>query len=232
MAAPVLGAQNVPGKVKLVMALAVTIMVAPLLPPMPSPETFSYQWFMIIFYQVLIGLVIGTAFQLIFAAVITAGQIIAMQMGLGFATMVDPQNGAQVPVLSQFYLIFTTLIFLALDGHLLMISTIVESFRVIPVGMEGITPAGFRMMAEWGSTLFATALWMSLSAVGALLLINISFGVMSRAAPQLQIFAIGFPITLMMGFVVMLYSVSVIVGQFSAVVDETILLIGQILEAG
>ncbi|MCW8826468.1 MAG: flagellar biosynthetic protein FliR [Gammaproteobacteria bacterium] len=229
MAAPISGAQTVPVRARLVLAVALTLIIAPIVPRGPLVELFSYEWVMIIIYQILIGVVIGFVFQLIFAAVITGGQIIAMQMGLGFASMVDPQNGQQVPVLSQLYLMMTTLLFLAMDGHLIMIKVIADSFTILPIGMQGIDVDAFYKLATWGSDLFAAALWLALPAVASLLLINFSFGVMSRAAPQLQIFSIGFPITLMMGFVVIYFTLPGVVLQFSTLVNELVALLNYVL---
>jgi flagellar biosynthetic protein FliR len=125
-----------------------------------------------------------------------------MQIGLGFASMVDPSNGQQVPVVAQFFLMLASLIFLALDGHLLMIQMVVASFESVPIGFSGLDVDAFRMISDWGSYMFSTALTAMLSGIIALLLINLSFGVMTRAAPQLNIFAIGFPITMVSGLVV------------------------------
>ena len=118
MAAPVFGARSVPTRAKLVITVALTLVIAPLLPPVPAVDVFSPLSFMIIVQQILIGVVMGFAVQLAFSAVITGGQIVAMQMGLGFSLMVDPQNGTQAPVLSQFYVLFAILLYLALNGHL------------------------------------------------------------------------------------------------------------------
>jgi len=229
MAAPISGAQSVPVRVRLIMAVALTLIIAPLLPPGPQVTMFGFNWFMIIFYQLMIGIVIGFAFQLIFAAVVTGGQIIAMQMGLGFASMVDPQNGQQVPVLSQLYLMMTTLLFLGMDGHLIMIKVVADSFSILPIGMQGIDVDAFYRLATWGSDMFSAALWLALPAIASLLLINFSFGIMSRAAPQLQIFSIGFPITLMMGFVVIYFTLPGVLLQFSVIVDNLVSLLDFVL---
>jgi flagellar biosynthesis protein FliR len=232
MTAPVTGARSVSTQLRLMLVVAVTLIVAPLLPAGPQVEIFGYAWFMIIINQILIGVVMGLVFQMVFSAIITGGQIIAMQMGLGFATMVDPQNGAQVPVLSQLYLMFTTLLFLSVDGHLLFIQLLVESFEAMPVGMASIDRDSYEMYARWGSVLIASALWMALPAMASLLLINFSFGIMSRAAPQLQIFAVGFPITMMMGFIVVLYTLPGTVVQFYTILERGIALVRSIIWGG
>jgi flagellar biosynthetic protein FliR len=174
----------------------------------------------------------GFAVQLVFSAVIAGAQIIAMQMGLGFASMVDPVNGQDTPVLAQFYLMFTTLVFLALDGHLILIRLLVESFQALPIGPEGLDRDAFYALANWGSRLFADAVWLSLPAVASLLVVNVAFGVMSRAAPQLNIFAIGFSVTLVMGFLVLLFTLQSVVPQFTAMSEEMFALVRQVIGGG
>ena len=153
--------------------------------------------------QIVIGVALGLLSLLFLQTFVLGGQIIAMQIGLGFASMVDPTNGQQVPVIAQFFLMLASLIFLALDGHLLMIQMVVASFDSVPVAMTGLNADAFRMIADWGSSMFSAALTAMLSGIIALLLINLSFGVMTRAAPQLNIFAIGFPITMVSGLIVL-----------------------------
>ncbi len=229
LAAPVTGSMSVPMRVRLVLGLAVTAVIVPLLPPPPAVDPFSLPAITIIFHQILIGVAMGFALQLVFSAIITGGQVIAMQMGLGFSLMVDPQNGAQVPVLSQLYLILATLLFLGFDGHLAMIQLLVESFRVLPVGPAGIGTAGFWELVNWGSRMFAGGVWLAIPAVAALLVVNTAFGVMARSAPQFNIFAIGFPVAMLMGFIVILFVLPTVVPQFTLLVSEVFDLIGQIL---
>lgn len=228
-AMPVFGSALVPVRVRLMLALAITSVVAPLLPAGPVVEPFSLQAGMLVVQQVLIGVAMGFAMQLVFSAVVTGGQVIAMQMGLGFASMVDPQNGTQVPVLSQFYLLLVTLLFLGMDGHLVLVEMVVESFHTVPIAADGLTRNGFWNLAAWGSQMFAGAVWLSLPAVASLLVVNIAFGVMARAAPQLNIFAIGFPVALIMGFVVMLFTLPTLVPQFDNLMREGLELIVQVL---
>lgn len=232
MLAPVIGSTNVPMRVRLMLSLAVTAVVVPLLPQVPAVDPFSLPSLTIIVQQLVIGLAMGFALMLVFAAVVTGGQIIAMKMGLGFATMVDPQNGTQVPVLSQLYTLMTTLLFLAMDAHLVMIQVLVDSFRIMPVAEVGLGRDAFYAVAGWGSNLFAGALWLALPAVASLMLVNSAFGVMARAAPQLNIFAIGFPFAMIMGFVVILFSLPNVAPQFSHILGEGFELIETLLSGG
>ncbi len=228
-AMPIFGSILIPVRVRLVLALAVTSIVAPVLPAVQQIDPLSLDAVMIALQQMLIGVAMGFSMQLVFNAVTTGGQIIAMQMGLGFASMVDPQNGTQVPVLSQLYLLLVTLLFLGFNGHLVMIEMVAESFSAIPVAADGLTRNGLWTLAGWGTQMFAGALWLALPAVASLLVVNIAFGVMARAAPQLNIFAIGFPVTLMMGFVVILFTLPAVVPQFESMVNDGFGLIVRLL---
>ncbi|MBT8145038.1 MAG: flagellar biosynthetic protein FliR, partial [Gammaproteobacteria bacterium] len=183
-----------------------TVVIAPLVPAATIDDPVSAQGLLISMQQFLIGLVIGAVLQMVFDAMVVAGQTAAMSMGLGFAFMIDSQRGVSVPVLSQFFLVLTTLIFLAIDGHLALIMLLTESFNSLPVGEAGVLRDGLWGAAMWGSKLFAGAMLVALPAVAALLVVNFSFGVMSRAAPTLNLFAVGFPVTLTLGFVILLWS--------------------------
>jgi flagellar biosynthetic protein FliR len=203
-AAPVFGHRAVPARVKLGFAVMLTIAVAPVLPQMPSIDPLSAQGLRVTAQQVLVGAVLGFAMRLTFVALELAGQQIAQLMGLGFASMVEPNSGANVPLVSQFYIVLATLVFLAIDGHLVAVEVLASSFATLPVAVDGIGPEALRALVEQMGWVFAAAVVMALPAVAALLTVNMSFGVITRTAPQLNIFAVGFPITLVFGFVVML----------------------------
>ncbi|MGB1537515.1 MAG: flagellar biosynthetic protein FliR, partial [Pseudomonadales bacterium] len=144
---------------------------------------------------------------------------IATSMGLGFAATIDPQNGVQVPVVSQYFLIMATLVFLALNGHLILMETVVESFYLWPIS-AGALPENMMMhVVTWISEVFKGALLIALPAVAAILLVNLAFGVMTRAAPQINIFAVGFPITIIAGFIMILLSLPVFLPQFTTLLE-------------
>lgn len=197
---PILGNPSFPRRAKIGLALAITIVVAPALPPMPQVEPGSAAGLLILGQQMLIGLAMGFAMRIVFVAMETVGNIAGLQMGLGFATFFDPVNSAQVPVLGQFLGVLFTLVFLALNGHLLMIETLAESFRVLPVGAAPLSAAGWKALAAWGGEIFRAGVLLSLPVIAALLITNLAIGIMTRAAPQLNIFAVGFPLTLAAGF--------------------------------
>ncbi len=218
--APVFSALTVPVKIRLGLAIVVTLAVAPMLPPGPAVGPLSSDGILIVIHQILIGLAMGFALRLVFDALANGGQIIGMSMGLGFASMNDPQHGVSVPVLSHFFTLFATLLFLSLDGHLVLLGVLVNSFDTLPVSATGITLASLWDLVLWGGWLFSGAVLIALPATAAMLVVHIAFGVMSRASPQLNIFVIGFPITLLVGFVVMAISLPSLLPQLTALLDN------------
>jgi len=217
--APIFGARMVPLRMRLVIALLLTWVVLPLLPQVPALDPFSASGALVTAQQLVIGLAIGFSLQLVFATLVIAGQTIAMGMGLGFAQMVDPQNGVNVPVIGQYYVVIATLLFLALNGHLALIRVLVDSFQSLPVGIESLSREDLRDIAYWGTRMFADAVMVALPAVAAILLVNVSFGVVSRSAPQLNIFGVGFPITLTLGFVILVFAVANLLPQLQHMLD-------------
>jgi flagellar biosynthetic protein FliR len=226
---PLFSIRAVPARVRLILSVAITLVIMPLLPPLPTVEMFSYTGFMMALMQVMIGLTSGFILQLVFAAVVFAGQGIALSMGLGFSMMVDPQNGQQVPVIAQFYTVTTTLIFISLDGHLLLIQMLLDSFKTIPIGIDGIDKAGIWSILAWSSRMFAGGLLLSMPVMASLLLVNVIFGVAARAAPQLQIFTVGFPVTLMLGMLLVWKTLPDALDQFSGMLTDAYDFIGQLL---
>ena len=199
MVIPVFGTQLVPARVRLGLALLMTILIVPMIPPVPQVEALSADAVVITLQQILIGIGLGFALTALWQLFVIAGQMIAMQMGLGFASMVDPANGVNVPVLAQIYTITITLLFLVMNGHLVAFEVFIESFYTLPIGLVGLGQDGVWALAHRISWMFASAMLLALPAVTAVLIVNISFGVMTRAAPQMNIFALGFPIGLIFG---------------------------------
>jgi flagellar biosynthetic protein FliR len=217
--APIFGARMVPMRVRLVIALLLTWVVLPLIPPVPVIDPLSAAAGLVTVQQLLLGLAIGFSLQLVFATLVIAGQTIAMGMGLGFAQMVDPQNGVSVPVIGQYYLVVATLLFLAMNGHLALFRVLIDSFQSVPIGVEALSREDFRQIAHWGVRMFGDAMMVALPAVASILLVNIAFGVVSRSAPQLNIFGVGFPVTLTLGFVVLVFAVSNLLPQLQHMLD-------------
>lgn len=223
MVVPILGARSVPAPYRIGLAAMITLVVLPLLPAHTAMDPMSEEGLLVAASQILIGLVMGFFVRLVFSAIETGGNVIGQTMGLGFAQMMDPSNGVTVPVISQFYNVMATLVFLALNGHLILIEILVDSFGIIPVSTESISGGGLWLLLTWAAWIFKGAMIIALPAVAAMLLVNIAFGVMMRAAPQLNIFAVGFPVTLMLGFIFIMVSLSMFVPQFMDLMDGAFL---------
>ena len=227
-ASPVLGAKSIPVRARLILALAIAWILAPII-QVPEINPLSAAGLLISLQQVALGVGMGFIFHMAFATVVIAGQSIAMAMGLGFASAVDPQNGVQVPVVSQFYMILATLVFLALDGHLLLIQIVHHSFELLPVGALWPRDLAIKIV-QWASQMFISGLLIALPALASLLLVNLAFGVITRSAPQLNIFAVGFPITLLAGFALILLSLPSFLPLVSAAFESVFKLIPTLLE--
>ncbi|MCU1715958.1 flagellar biosynthetic protein FliR [Pseudomonas sp. 5P_3.1_Bac2] len=227
---PLLGSQLVSSRVRLYLAVAISLAIVPSLPPMPEIEALSLKTVFLIAQEILIGLMLGFTLQLLFQVFSIAGQIIATQMGLGFASMVDPTNGVSVPVIGQVFTILVNLLFLAMNAHLVVFEVITESFFTLPVG-SGFQVDSYWQLAHKLSWVLAAALLLVLPAVTALLVINLAFGIMTRAAPQLNIFSIGFPLTLVLGFIIVWVSMADLISQYQLFASETLQLMRDLVQA-
>jgi flagellar biosynthetic protein FliR len=199
---PLLGNRAVPARARVILAMALAVAVIPILPTDTSVRLASGDGILILLQQIAIGTALGFSVRIVFSAVEFAGQLIGLQMGLSFATLFDPINGAQTQVVAQFLVLTATLILFAFNGHHMVIVALAQSFQEIPIGAT-LSAGGFAMLVHWGETLFAVGLHISLPVTAALLATNLTIGMMSRASPQLNIFAIGFPLTLGAGFLVL-----------------------------
>ena len=221
--APLFGSRLMPKRVRLVMALALTVGALPGLPAVDDVVSLSPRFWLLIGHEVFVGLAIGFATQIFFHMFVIAGQVVAMQMGLGFASMFDPDNGVTVTVLSQFYLLLVQLLFLAMNGHLVLFQVVIESFNY--AASFGIADAA--QITRLGAFMFAGGLLIALPSVTALLLVNLAFGVLTRAAPQLNVFSLGFPITMLFGVVVVWISSAGWLPQFDGLAAEFFVLLRQ-----
>ncbi|WP_198343024.1 flagellar biosynthetic protein FliR [Oleiphilus messinensis] len=228
MVVPFIGTQLVPMRIRLGLAMLIALLVTPLLPSGPQVDALSLASVPIIFQQVFIGVVLGFLVFMMVQLFVVAGQIIAMQMGLGFASMVDPTNGVSVPVLSQYFLITVTLLFLSMNGHLVMIEIIIDSFEAWPISSSLIGEDRLWEVIVRISWMFESALLIALPIVTSVLIVTLSFGVMVRAAPTLNVFSLGFPISLIFGLFVMWVAMGDFLPNFERVSRETFLFIREL----
>ena len=221
--APVFSASGVSVRFRVLLAVLIAALAAPIIPTPPTTDLFSASGLLMAIREVGIGFAIGFVLQLVFGAVVYAGQAVSMTMGLGFAMAVDPQNGVQVPVLSQMYVILATLLFLSLNGHLILIATVIDSYHILPANLSGIPVSSLGEVAALGSKVFASGISLALPAMAAMLMVNVTFGVITRTAPQLNIFAVGFPMTLMGGFFVLFINMPNLIAALSQFLDQALL---------
>lgn len=198
--APVFNNQKIPARSRIGLAVLLALIVAPAVPTQVAMDPMSLPGLLILAQQMLIGLAMGMAMRIVFAAIEMAGEIIGMTMGLGFATFYDPQSAAHTSAISQFLSLILLMLYLAANFHLMLISVLVDSFTTMPVG-TGSLGVSMEQLVSWGGRIFSAGVQLSLPIVAALLINNIALGILTRAAPQLNIFGIGFPVAIGVGFI-------------------------------
>jgi len=217
---PLLGTRTVPARVRVGLAALVAIAAQASLPAMPQVALDSVAAFMLVLQQLLIGISLGFAVRLVFAAIELAGEIVGLQMGLNFAGFFDPLTASQTTATSRFFGAIVGLLFIVINGHLLIIAALVSSFNAFPVSDQ---PFAFLQQArphEWGAMIFSTGLWIALPMLAMLTFVNLVLGVISRVAAQINIFAIGFPITLGVGLVGILLTLPLMQQPFTMALER------------
>lgn len=202
--APLLSHPSIPLMVRIGLALLVTVIVAPTLAAMPAISPYSGAGVLLIVQQLLVGVALGFSLQVVFAAAELAGDMIGLQMGLSFASFIDPQRNEQTPIVGSFLGLLMMLLFFTVNGHLLLIGALADSFASLPVGINGLHWMEWRRLVGAGALVFSFGLQIALPVIAALILANLALGVLTRSAPQLNLFAVGFPVTLMVGMLVLL----------------------------
>lgn len=229
--APIFGNAGIPRRIRLLVGLVVAFALIPGLPAMPAVSPGSWTGMFILAQQILIGILFGLTLRVVFAAVDIAGEMIGLQMGLSFAVFYDPQNAGQSAVLSEFLGLLTMLVFLSMNGHLLILSVLAESFHLLPVGTLPIASPSLAAVVSWSAVLFSAGVLLALPVVAALLIANIAMGVLSRVAPQLNLFAVGFPVTMVSGFVVLTISLPYFGTAMERLFDQGFLTLRGIIQA-
>lgn len=198
-AAPVLNQKAIPRRVRLALSLLIVIAAQPSMPEMPNVALNSPDALMVIAQQVLIGLTMGFAARVVFAAIEFAGEIVGLQMGLNFASFFDPMSGGQATAVSRFYGTCAAWLFVVMDGHLMLTAALVHSFQAFPISNQPLAFLSTVQPQVWGAEIFRLGLWVSLPVVAMLALVNLVMGLISRVASQMNIFSVGFPVTLGVG---------------------------------
>ena len=217
----ILGSRMLPIRIRLVFCIVITWAVIPLIPPVESGiELFSLEGAIVTINQIIIGTTLGFVTEFIAQCFILAGQVVAMQTGLGFASIMDPVNGASTPVVGQFFSMLCALVFFGIDGHLVFIDLIHKSFTTLPVGLNFIAPSSWETLSLFLSVMFQVAVNFSIASICTMLIINFALGVMTRAAPQLNIFSMGFAVSMILGIGVLWLTLGGFMGYFEKLFDH------------
>jgi flagellar biosynthesis protein FliR len=219
-AMPVLGQRSVPVRVRVGLAFLIVVAAQASLPPMPQVALDSPLAFMLIVQNVLIGLTLGFAVRAVFAAVEFAGELIGLQMGLNYAGFFDPASGGQGTATARFFSTVVALLFIVINGHLLVIAAVVQSFHAFPVAPEPFAFLRALQPQTWGTEVFALGLWIALPLMAMILFVNLVLGIISRVAPQMNVFAIGFPVTLGVGLIGMLLTLPMMQAPFTMALER------------
>ncbi|MEN9435708.1 MAG: flagellar biosynthetic protein FliR [Pseudomonadota bacterium] len=219
--APVFSSRAIPLRVKVALAFFVAVAMQASLPDMPIVGFNDPRVLAVVVQQVGVGLAMGFAVRVVFAAVELAGEVVGFQMGLNFAAFFDPMIGAQSSAVARFFGQMTSLLFLALNGHLMVFLAINNSFRAFPIDHNFLQSLAQMQLQRVGADLFASALWIALPMMGMLMFTNLALGIVSRVAPQMNIFAVGFPITLVVGLVGIAFTLPMLDQPFMALMERS-----------
>lgn len=228
MTAPLFSNGSIPATVRVGLGILIALIVAPTVSHLPAIDPLSAAGLLLLAQQMVIGLAMGFAMRIVFAAVEMAGELTGLTMGLGFATFFDPQSQGRSSAVSQFLALLVLMIYLAANVHLLLLSVLVDSFSTLPISAAPIDGAAFRHVALWGGQIFSLGLQLALPMVAALLMTNMALGILTRAAPQLNLFGIGFPVTLAVGFVIIGLSLPYLATPMSRLLQDGIEMIRQL----
>lgn len=229
--APLFGNASVPARVKIALGIMLALVIAPAVPSLPAMDPMSLSGLLILTQQFIIGLAMGFAMRIVFAAVEMAGEISGLTMGLGFATFFDPQSRGRSSAISQFLALLTLMVYLATNLHLVLLSTLAESFSTMPISALPMGGQVFHQLVEWGGKIFSAGVQLSLPIVAALLITNIALGILTRAAPQLNLFGIGFPVTIGVGFIMIGLTLPYLATPLDRLFQESIEMIRQMTTA-
>jgi len=219
-AMPVFAQRGVPARVRVALAFLIAFCAQASLPPMPVLALDSAPALLAVVQQLLIGLSLGFAVRIVFSAVEFAGELIGLQMGLNFAGFFDPATGGEATAVSRFLGVSVSWLFIVVNGHLLLIAAVVQSFRAFPAGPEPFAFLRALQPQQWGAEVFRLGLWIALPLVAMLLFVNLVLGIVSRVAQQMNVFAIGFPITLGVGLVGVLLTLPMMQAPFTLALEQ------------
>lgn len=217
---PFFSGRAIPVRVRIGLSILLALLVGSGLQDLPTVSVVSPEGMLIAIKEILIGAAIGFVVRILFSCLEMAGHLAGLQMGLGFATFYDPQHSTNVPIVAQLLSMMMLLVFLAFNGHLIVLRALFESYAQLPISATPLGATGFRLLVDFGEIIFRAGLMLSLPVLAALLVTNLAIGVMTRAAPQLNVFAIGFPITLAIGTVALYLLLPFLLPHIDAMLGE------------
>ena len=220
---PVMGQRNVPARVRVALAFLIAFCAQASLPAMPVIPLNSGAALLAVIQQLVIGVSLGFAVRIVFTAIEFAGEIIGLQMGLNFAGFFNPMTGGEATATSRFFGVLVGWVFIMINGHLMLISAVVQSFHAFPVGPEPFAFLRAVSPQAWGADVFRVGLWIALPLVGMLLFVNLVLGIISRVAQQMNIFAIGFPVTLSVGLLGTMLTLPMLEMPFTTALEQMLL---------
>ncbi len=219
-AMPVFGQRTVPARVRVALSFFIALSAQASLPPMPVVPLDSGLALMLVAQQVLIGLSMAFAVRIVFSAVEFAGEMGGLQMGFNFAGFFDPATGGQATALSRFFGVMVSWLFIVINGHLLLIAAVVQSFTAFPVSPEPFEFLRATRPELWGGEIFSLGLWIAMPLIAMMLFTNLVLGIIARVAQQMNIFAIGFPITMTVGMVGVLLTLPLLQMPFTMALER------------
>ena len=223
-AMPVFAQRQVPARVRVALSLLIALCAQPSLPAMPVVALDSAAALLLVVQQVLIGLAMAFAVRIVFAAIELAGELVGLQMGMNFAGFFDPSSGGQTTAVSRFFGVAVGWLYIVINGHLLLVAAVVQSFQAFPAAPE---PFAFLRAVQpqvWGAEVFRLGLWIALPVIAMLLFTNLVLGVISRVAQQMNIFAIGFPVTMAVGLLGVLLTLPMMQAPFTLALESMLAL--------
>ncbi len=230
LASPLFGYKVIPLQVRIVVSFATSFLIFNSIPIPNILELAGLSIFLVIFQELVIGITSGLLLKIFFSSAELAGEKIAASTGLSFAGLVDPESGAQTPVVSQIFSFFMLLTFLTLNGHLLVLAILLESYKVLPIGTNGLNLQVIKLGIDAGGLMFKFGALIMLPVVVGITLLNVVIGVVTRSAPSLNLFSFGFPITMMAAFILLYLCTNTIGGNFNSVSEVAVDYVARLIE--
>jgi len=219
---PFLGSRNVPNLLKIGLTMTVSLILLPLVKINPQNlPSEPYQFVFLMIGELLIGFILGLSVKLIFSGLQMGGLLAGFQMGLGMANIINPQSGINEPLLSQFYYLLGILIFLSIDGHHWFFRALAQSFNLLPPGEIYLRFPLYDHLVSLAGNMFVIGVKIAVPVLAVLIFTQMALGILAKAAPQVNILMISFPLTIGLGFLILGLSLDLLLPYFRALFEES-----------